>query len=108
MTNSRHHTNLLDTILKWLIPLLTLAPALAVTFTTDTLIDDGDVTYDGPGSILDGRAVSINGGHAFVRLSIANDGTLDPLRPGEHDPVRSSDGCSDRKHGDTIRRSGGA
>ena len=50
--------------------------ALAITFTSDTLMDDGDVTYDGQDIIVDGCTVTINGAHLFSSLSIVNSGVV--------------------------------
>lgn len=52
-------------------------PAWAViTFTTDTLIDDGDPTYDGEEIVVNGCTVTINGAHNFATLLITNAGVL--------------------------------
>ena len=68
---------------RWPAVLLTLiwglamaSPALAVTFTVDTLIAEGDTTYDGEDVVVDGCTVTINGAHAFNSLQVINGGVV--------------------------------
>ena len=47
-----------------------------VTFTSDTLIDTNNFTYDGNDIIVDGCVLTINGQHQFNSLQIINAGVL--------------------------------
>jgi RHS repeat-associated protein len=57
------------------------APLLATTsqaavFTSDTLIDVGDTTYDGQDIVVSGCTLTANGDHAFLSMALTNTGTL--------------------------------
>ncbi|MFH1845345.1 MAG: hypothetical protein ABIF77_19345, partial [bacterium] len=56
--------------------LSTARPAMAVTFTTDTLIGCNDTTYDGEDVVVDGCVVTIDCAHTFNSLAIINAGVL--------------------------------
>lgn len=50
--------------------------ANAVTFTTDTLIDSGDSTYDGQDIVVDGCILTVNSEHSFNSLTVTNGGIV--------------------------------
>ena len=60
-------------LLCWL---STATPAVAATFTTDTLIDCGNTTYDGQDIIVDGCELTVNCAHTFNSLAVINGGVL--------------------------------
>ena len=47
-----------------------------VTFTTNTWISAGDVTYDGQDVVVDGCTLTIDGEHSFASLRLMNSATL--------------------------------
>jgi hypothetical protein len=56
-------------------PLLT-ATGQAAVFTSDTLIDVGDTTYDGQDIVVSGCTLTANGDHVFLSMALSNNGTL--------------------------------
>lgn len=50
--------------------------ALAVIFTSNTTISAGNTTYEGQEIVINGCTVTVNGTHAFDRLTVTNAGTL--------------------------------
>jgi hypothetical protein len=52
------------------------ATAQAATFSTNTTIGTGDITYDGQEIIVSGCTVTIDGSHAFNSLLVTNNGTV--------------------------------
>ena len=52
------------------------ATAGAATFTSATLIDAGDTSYDGQAITIQGCTVTINGAHSFDSLQVAGGGVL--------------------------------
>jgi len=48
----------------------------SITFTNDTFIDSGDVTYDGQDIIVNGCTLTVNGVHNFNSLQVINDGVV--------------------------------
>ncbi len=55
---------------------ISLTPAVAVVFTTDTSIGALDTSYDGQDVVVSNCTVTIDGGHAFNSLRLATGGTL--------------------------------
>lgn len=50
--------------------------AQAATFTTDTIIGCGDMSYEGQDIVVDGATLTINCDHAFNSLSVVNNGRV--------------------------------
>ena len=56
--------------------LLLAATGQAAVFTSDTLIDVGDTTYDGQDIVVSGCTLTANGDHAFLSMAVLDTGTL--------------------------------
>ena len=55
---------------------MNMTPALAVVFTSDTLIETNNLTYEGQDMVVSGCTVTINGAHAFNSLTVTNSGVV--------------------------------
>jgi hypothetical protein len=56
--------------------LLGAARSQGITFTTNTTIIEGDITYNGQDVIVDGATVTINGAHSFNSVLLTNNAVL--------------------------------
>jgi len=53
-----------------------LAQADPVTFTSNTIIDVSDTTYDGADIVVQGCTVTINGAHSFNSVQVLQSGVI--------------------------------
>ena len=63
-------------VLASLVFLMSVPSALAVVFTSNTLIQTNDLTYEGQDIVVNSCTVTINGAHAFNSLIITNGGVV--------------------------------